>query len=86
MKKENKIKEIYLSLFSEIQKNLTLSQFNDFEDKILEEAKNLGFDMDEFEMNGEFLEENGEISDSTILKSIYVNYMIDEPIIYHEWY
>lgn len=55
---------------------------------ILKLAKDLGFDMDIFEMDGEFidLDNNGEVCDSTFLKNIYVTYDSDEPLIFFEWY
>jgi hypothetical protein len=87
--KEQKLKEIFFKKITELMNNFTIETHELFEKEILKEAQKLGFDMDKFDMNGEFIDiADGkfEICDSKVLKNIYICYNSDEPFIYYEWY
>ena len=87
--KEQRLKEIFSEKFIELKDNFTLETYESFKKSILGNAQKLGFDMDMFDMDGEFIDiidGKYEICDSTVLKNIYISYNSDEPFIYHEWY
>lgn len=84
--KEDKLKEIFFEKISELMNNFTIESYNIFEKEIKENASMLGFDMDLFYMDGEWLEDENTICGTDFLKNIFIHYNSDEPFIYYDWY